>query len=166
MAGFFSNSVAPGDLSRYHDRVRAALDAANEADRAREHRCLASSPGEFLALAFKMLQLQPQVLLYTLDLPSDFRFCINRMANRDGEAARNQFMEQSLAKDQRVKLVFMDLRAPADEELLKQVVDKLSCLHKIKGVDLLSITRVKYTDRIPRNPVPGPTPPPVRVFDP
>jgi len=168
MSDYFNNlsgSVAPGDLSHYHDRVRAALDAANEADRAREYRCLASSPGEFLALAFKTLQIQPQILLHTLGLHPDFRFSINRMTNLAGEVARNKFMEQILVSNERVKLVFMDLRAPADDDLLKQVEERLSVLHNIKGVELHSITRVKYTDNIPLLPVSSPTPHPMRVFD-
>jgi len=56
------------------------------------------------------------------------------MANRDGEAARNKFMDHYLKMFWTAKLVFMDLRAPADEELLKEVEDKLSVLSKIKGV--------------------------------
>jgi len=87
------------------------------------------------------------------------------MSSLAGEAARNKFMEQSLVLNEKVKLVFMDLRAPADDDLLEQVVEKLCVLHKIWGVELHSITRVKYTDYIPHLPVPGPTPCPMRVFN-
>ena len=68
------------------------------------------------------------------------------MSSLAGEAARNKFMEQSLVLNEKVKLVFMDLRAPADDDLLKHVVVILSFLREIKGVELHSITRVKYTD--------------------
>ena len=135
------------------------------ADRAREYRCLASSPGEFLALTFRMLLIQPQVLLHTLALPRAFKFSLNSMASEAGMAARNKFVEQSLVMDEKLKLVIVDLRAPADD-VMEEVEEKLSLLNRIKGVELLSITRVKYSDYIPVLPFNGPTPPPTRVFDP
>lgn len=161
-----SKPVASGAKSQKpSSMMMEAIDAAQRSEARRQLLPDEPSPGEFLALTFEHpMKIQPHILLATLALPEDFKFMINVMANEDGEAARDKFMEQSLVMIATHQFIFMDLRAPASKALINEVVDQLSLLRQIKGVKLLSITRVKYTDNIPALPVPGPRPPPLRDF--
>jgi len=105
-------NVNPKSLPK---QVKDAVQAANDAERAREFRCPASAPGEFIALGFNQrLRIQPHVLLHALDLPAFFKFQL-RLSGEDARRVQQQFeVDETVSRV--VSYLYLERCAPLSED--------------------------------------------------
>jgi len=141
MRSFNSNPVAAGGNFDITSIIKTAVQAAGEAEKARELRNLASAPGEFIVLEVprREMMLQLHVVLYALDLPKDFWFKLHPQT--DGHRDPQLHWLSTVNLNSPLNIV-LELLAPLSDDRRQVVVNQLNLLPRIKGVNIIRLHRV------------------------
>jgi len=126
--------------------IKTELQAAGEAEKARELRSNSSAPGEFFVLECppRKMKLQLHVLLHALDLPKDFWFKVHPQTDGPRDPRLHWLATVDLDSPHNIVL---ELTAPLSDGSRQVVVNQLNRLPRIKGVCIVGLFHVVQTNQ-------------------